>query len=434
MKKNWKNNALILLFLALLSLTSCMNKNEHSNSTATYTCSMHSTVVSDKPGTCPICGMDLVRKAQPGEEVKMTEDLAQLIKSPNEIVVSSIKTIKGEYKKLPVSVEAQGIVTYDTRNIFTISARFGGRLEKVFLKYPFQKVNKGQRVAEIYSPELLAAQRELLYLLESDPDNDMLIRGAKDKLSLFGATQSQINELIKRKEVQNTFTVYSPYDGYILANNQQAPVAPLVSIQSSQSGEMSDGMNKSPVSASGNTNPMASNVTSTFTPREGDYVTSGQTLFSVVDFSALRIELNISSALAASIGKGSDVALDFGDGNMQKANVDFVQPFFSQGEEFVSVRVYTKQIENLHVGHLVKAAIKGDSVEGLWIPKEAVVDLGLDKVVFLKERNVFRPKKVVLGIRHDGSVEIKQGLSSSEEIASNAQYLVDSESFVKPGD
>jgi hypothetical protein len=86
---------------------------------------MHPTVISDRPGTCPVCGMDLVRKARAGEAVKITEDLSKLLKSPNETVVASINTIKGQYKSVPVSVQAQGVVTYDTRNIYTIPARLG---------------------------------------------------------------------------------------------------------------------------------------------------------------------------------------------------------------------------------------------------------------------------------------------------------------------
>ena len=142
----------------ILMLIACTNPDtahEHD----TYTCPMHPTVISDRPGTCPVCGMDLVRKYRPGEEVEITEDLSRLIKSPNETVVSSIRSVRGKYKSIPVVVPAQGVVTYDTRNIFTISARVSGRLENVYLKYTFQKINKGDKVAEIYSPELIAAQR-----------------------------------------------------------------------------------------------------------------------------------------------------------------------------------------------------------------------------------------------------------------------------------
>ena len=433
MKRNWRNNIILLgiLALSLFILAGCGNGDQAENAD-TYTCPMHPTVISDRPGSCPVCGMDLVRKAREGEEVQITEDLSRLIKSPNETVVASIKTIKGEFKKVPTSIELQGVVTYDTRNIYTISSRISGRLENVYLKYPFQKVSKGQKVAEIYSPELLTAQRELLFLLENDSENAELITSAKQRLSLLGATSSQIDALIKRNEVQNTFSIYSPFDGYIITNEQQTPTAPVTASvpSASQSEGGMDGMASTSGNASSTSNQMSSNVSDGLI-REGTYVSSGQTLFKVINTTALRVELNVPSSQGTSIAKGSKVELKLSEGNTQTATVDFVQPFFTEGEQFTKVRVNTRDVENLHIGHLARATISLDSTEALWIPKEAVLDLGLEKIVFIKEKNVLKPRKITTGTLSDDWIEVKQGLASSEEIASNAQYLVDSESFIK---
>ena len=434
MKRNWRSNLLlaIILLMLLAVFASCNKGGDHAEHADTYTCPMHPTVISDRPSTCPVCGMDLVRKARPGEEVEITEDLSKLLKSPNETVIASIKTIKGEYKSMTVSTAAQGVVTYDTRNIYTIPTRIGGRLEKVFLKYAFQKVRKGQKVVEIYSPELLTAQRELIFLLENDSENHALIQSAKERLRLLGASDGQINDLIQSKDLKNTFSIYSSYDGYIISDSQQTPVAPMTSqSESASAGGMNDGMG-----GSTSTSPQASSSTSATNAnnvliREGSYVASGQTLFKVVNPSALRVELNIASALTGTVKKGSKVMLDFGDQHGDSGTVDFVQPFFNEGQEFLTVRVYTKNTDQLHIGHLVKAVIESNSVEALWVPKEAVLDLGVEEVVFIKVKNVFKPKKVVTGVRTENQIEIKQGLSSSDEIASNAQYLVDSESFIK---
>lgn len=281
---------------------------------------------------------------------------------------------------------------------------------------------------------MLTAQRELLFLVENDSGNEGLIQGAKEKLSLLGATQSQIADLITRKEVQNSFTIYSPYKGYIITNDQQVPVVSAATTPSTQAGTVgADGMGggMSTPSSGASMNAMPSNTSEGSIIREGNYVTSGQTLFKVVSTSDLRIELNVPSSRAGAIRKGSKVELDFGNETMETAEVDLIQPFYNEGEEFVTIRVYTKAIESLHIGHLVKAVIKGDSKEALWIPKEALLDLGLDKIVFIKDRGVLKPKKVVVGTSAETLVEIKQGLSSSDEIAVNAQFLVDSESFIK---
>lgn len=428
MKRNWKNK-IVILSLLLLAFVACKKTDDHVEHADTYICPMHPTVVSDKPSTCPVCGMDLVRKARPGEEVEITEDLARLIKSPNESVIASIKTIKGEYKSQATNITAAGIVTYDTRNIYNIPAKVGGRLEKVYLKYPFQPVKKGQKVAEIYSPELVTAQRELLFLVENDPQNEPLIKAAKEKLLLLGASETQINSVVQRREPVASFAIYSPYNGYVISETQSAPAAPVTSpLATASSGAMGD----MSASAFPTTRPMTTPATATAgLVREGSYVTSGQTLFRIVDTGALRVELNIPSASAAGIKKGTSVTLDFGEAEKVVATVDFIQPFFNEGQEFLTVRVYTKHSGKLHIGHLVRAQLAGSTVEALWVPEEAVLDLGNSKIVFIREKKVFKPKKVVTGVQTGDAIEIKQGLSSSDEIAASAQYLIDSESFIK---
>jgi multidrug efflux pump subunit AcrA (membrane-fusion protein) len=392
---------------------------------------MHPTVVSDKPGTCPVCGMNLVRQARPGEEVKVTEDLAMLIKSPNEMVVASIKTAKGEFKSMPVSVEAQGLVTYDTRNIFNIPARIGGRLEKVYLKYVFQDVRKGQKVAEIYSPELITAQRELLYLIENDPSNTSLIESSKNKLYLLGVTQNQVEELIERKDVSYTFSIYSPYNGYVISEVQQAPAITTSAASSSSSGMGGDMAGLSKGSVSPTTSSGTMNISSSELIREGNYVSTGQTLFKVINPSGFRVELDLPLAQAGKVNINAEIDLELGDGTVEKGKIDFVQPFFTAGQEFVKVRVYLKSRPDLRIGQLVHATIHSKPVEALWVPREAVLNLGLDNVVFVKEQGIFKPRNVNTGVRTDGWVQVIQGITSSEEFAVNAQYLVDSESFIK---
>jgi hypothetical protein len=185
--------------------------------------------------------MDLVRKARSGEDVEITEELAKLLKSPNQIIVASIKTIKGEFKSVPVSLEVQGVVTYDTRNIYTIPSRVSGRLERIFLKYAYQPVTKGQKIAEIYSPELITAQRELIFLLENDAENASLIEASKTKLELMGMTASQINTLIEKKLPTNTFSIFSTYSGYLI-NAQKSP--PTAGAMPSEAGSTADGMDE----------------------------------------------------------------------------------------------------------------------------------------------------------------------------------------------
>ncbi len=417
--------SLMLLMVFVIGCSRTDSSHEHSD---TYICPMHPTVVSDKPGVCPVCGMDLVRKARPGEEVKITEDLARLIKSPNEVVLATVKTTKAEYKTMPVSFRVQGVVTYDTRNIFTIAARVGGRLEKVFLKYNYQPVREGQKVAEIYSAELVNAQRELLYLLKNDPENKLLLDAAKSKLLLLGATQKQVEEVVKKQEVSYTFSIYSPYQGFVIDDNQSAPSAPangMAKPSSSPGGMGMGGSASNTVSTSAAVNPSSA---SSFV-REGSYVASGQTLFRIVNTKSLWIEFNVPLRQASQI-KAGDTLTWVDRSTTRQLKIDFVEPFFAEGEDFIRLRSYYKGAD-VSVGQLVEASIHSVSGESLWIPKEALLDLGLEQIVFLKERGLFKPTKVKAGLQTEDWVEIKSGLTSSDEMAVNAQYLIDSENFIK---
>jgi len=413
------------LFILLLLLFSCTTKDSSHEHSDTYTCPMHPTVVSDKPGVCPVCAMDLVRKGRQGEEVKITEDLARLIKSPNEVVLASIKTAKAEYKSMPVLLTIQGVVTYDTRNIYTIPARVGGRLEKVFLKYNYQAVRKGQKVAEIYSTELVNAQREFLYLIKSDPGNKLLIDAAKSKLLLLGASDKQIDELSKTHEVTYTFSIYSPHDGFVISEDQQTPAAPS---NGAIKGSGGMGMGGSGNTASASSSAITSVSASSFV-REGSYVASGQTLFKIVNTNSLWIEFNVPLIQALRIKVGDK--LEWMDqGKTKPLKIDFVEPFFSEGEDFIKLRSYYKG-SDISVGQLVEAKAQTLSTESLWIPQQALLDLGIDEIVFVKERGLFKTRKVSSGLHAGDWVQIINGLASSDEVATNSQYLIDSENFIK---
>ncbi|MBL7847324.1 MAG: efflux RND transporter periplasmic adaptor subunit [Cyclobacteriaceae bacterium] len=409
-----------VILVTLVILVGCTNK-EQSASGDQYTCPMHPTVVSDHQGTCPVCGMDLVRKAREGEEVKITEDLARLLQSPDETVVANVKTIRGEYRRMPLRVSAPGVVTYDPRFTHEVTVRVGGRLEKVSIHFPFQRVRVGQRLAEIYSPELLTAQKELLLLLSSDPSNTELINLATKKLLLLGATSDQVNELMRTKETNANFVITSPYDGYAFVESSTTSLEATPAAESMQENDMAGGQ----VASSKNLPAARASMI-----HEGDYLARGGRLLSVVSLSALRLELNVPSGEAGEIKAGDSVAISLNQGPRISGKVDFVQPFFEEGTEFQKVRLYVRNAD-LRVGQLVDATIHRASEDRMWLPNEAVTDLGTDRIVFVKERGVFKPRKILTGLRSDGWVEILGGIASSDEVAAKAAYLVDSESFVK---
>jgi hypothetical protein len=158
-------------------------------------------------------------------------------------------------------------------------------------------------------------------------------------------------------------------------------------------------------------------------------VSSGQTLFKIVNANSLWIEFNVPLAQASQIKVGDK--LEWIDHSASKSlKIDFVEPFFLEGEDFIRLRSYYKG-SDISVGQLVEANTQTTSMESLWIPQHALLDLGIDEIVFVKERGLFKPRKVSSGLHTGDWVQIINGLASSDEVATNAQYLVDSENFIK---
>ncbi len=412
--------------LLLIFVFACTQNKDHASHDQ-YTCPMHPTVIQDKPGSCPVCGMDLVKKGQPGEEVKITAELNYLLKPTNGMVTSSIKTISPVQKSMNVETQSNGMITYDTRRFTSLPIRFSGRIEKISVKYNFQPIRKGQKILEIYSPELVTAQRDLLYLLKSDKDNLQLIEGTKEKLRLLGLSDSQISQLATTSKENYSFAVFSPVDGYIV---EEAALNSLTPSSQAPSPSMDGGM----ANSSSNVKQTSSRSSgSELLTREGMYVSTGQAIFKVVNTEQVWAEFDVYQQDASFINENDQVQLTF-DNTPEEvgANVNFIQPFFKNGESFVKVRVYLSNVGNkFRIGQLVKAQFSIPSKNTLWIPVTARLDLGTKEIVFVKRRGVFRPKEINTSQQSGDWIEVLSGLDASDSLAYNAQFMIDSESFIK---
>ena len=189
-----------------------------------WTCSMHPEVLRDGPGSCPICGMDLIKKQEKAAAIKGIA-LDDLLQPTDQFVVSSIPVVSLQNEKVSVPVEVLGSVTYDTRHINTISARVSGRIEKLYVHYRYQHILKGERIMDIYSPELATSQQELLFLIKNDSENKGLIRASGQKLLLLGMTEEQLAKLIQSGKPSPTVTVYSNYSGHLHEAGNSIPVS-----------------------------------------------------------------------------------------------------------------------------------------------------------------------------------------------------------------
>jgi len=387
--------ALCQLSILMLLTTSCSQNKKHADKEQ-YTCPMHPTVVQDKPGNCPVCGMDLVLKGGHQHEAKIGDEMGYLLKPVNATVISSIKTITPVRRPLNIKITSTGIITYDTRTLTTVSSRFSGRIEKLFFRYNLQPIRRGQKIFEIYSPELLTAQRDLLYLLNADNENSQLIDGAKEKLKLLGASEEQINQLISTGKESTLFSVYSPAEGYIINSN----------------GNVSN-QNELEV-------------------REGMYVTAGQIIVKVANPKNVWAEFDLHSGDQAHVKVNDPLQIKIEGTEELDAHINFLQPFFKEGQSFTKVRVYLSNGNGKYrAGQLVSASFDKPSRDSMWIPVSAQMNLGTRKIVFLKKEGIFKPQEIVTGSQSENWVEVLKGIDATDSVAYNAQFMVDSESFIK---
>jgi hypothetical protein len=438
MKRNYSGKLFIPLLLVLL-LFSCKEKTEtatttvatHNHSEATkYTCPMHPQIVRDEPGKCPICGMDLVPLSR-SNELHLDSSLLPLLKPVNEQVVSNISTITPESGSRIFSVPVQGIVTYDTRRQESVSSRVAGRIERMYIKYNYQPVSKGQLIMEIYSPDLAAAQRELIYISRSDNDASLLQR-AKQRLGLLGMQPAQINQVLKTGKPLYRVPVYSTVSGYIVEKSVAASAASSGTAMPTSSASSSDGMGGMGSGAAVNTTATQQSINPTpVLIREGQYVGAGETVFTIYKDNSLVAEFSFAPALAAEVKRGQKLVYHTvaNPNDIKTGSIGLIEPTLKNGESFTVARVYLYNTD-LKPGQLLTANIPVVKNNAYWLPQNAVLQLGTKAVVFKKENGVFIPKQVQTGIKVNGMVEIKDFIGDWQ-IAKNASFLVDSESFIR---
>jgi len=402
----------LCIFMTLAAIvTGCNTSDKDKNPIATgkqqYRCPMHHEIVRDKQGNCPICGMELIPFG--GDEKAVTDvNLTTLLKPTNSYVLTTIPVVSIEHNEEQIEVEALGTVQYDSRDIGSVAARVSGRIEKLYLKYTFQDVSKGQKIMDIYSPELLTAQQNLIFLLKMDAGNISFINAAKEKLLLLGMSNDQLQQVMRSQKPSLTVAVYSNYNG---------PIHDALSMTTSMSTSSAE-----PV------------TTRDLMLKEGMYIQKGQALLSVYNPHKLWAVLNIYADNQSVVKVGNQVRIvpETSPDKDFRARIDFIEPFFKEESKTLTARVYFENHQmNMPVGSLVKATIFGNKLNADWLPKEAVISLGIDKIVFKKYGDVFKALKVKTGITYKNKVQIMEGLSQYDTVAANAQFLMDSESFIK---
>lgn len=365
--------------------------NHESEDPTTWTCSMHPQIKQDKPGLCPICAMDLIPLAtmQTSDE---NVDPNEIILSESAAKLASIETSivsKGIPKK---EIYLQGKVQVDERNMAELTARFGGRIEKLFVNYTGQNVNKGDKLATIYSPGLVTAQRELLEAISTKESRPSLYAAAKGKLKLWDLTDEQIQSIEEKGETQMYFDVLSPISGTVSMRHVTL----------------------------------------------GDYVKEGTALFKVVDLSKIWVMFDAyeSDLLWIKLGDKINFTINALPGNNFDAKVSFIDPFINGQTRIAKVRVELANPKMaLKPEMFTKGILKSKIAEAsnqILIPKSALLWTGKRAVVYVKVPNRETPsflfREIVLGPEAGSFYVVAEGLEVGEEIATNGVFKIDAAS------
>jgi membrane fusion protein, copper/silver efflux system len=376
-----------------------------------YVCSMHPEVIQDKPGDCPICAMALIEKIDHDSNLADSA-LNDVVAPVNLSVLGSIATVMPVETELPVTIKANGIINWDPGRIKTVSAHFRGVIERSFVKYQFQPVRKGQKIYEIYCPDIYLERWNYIKLIQMYPDQDNLTVEAREWLSLQGLTEGQIDSLKHSPKPNYHLPVYSDVDGYAVS----ADFNPENFLAESENSA------ENPVNLTGNNN---------IGLNDGTAVETGTPLFRIIDKNSIRADIKVNTEDVWLLKRGQKVCLTdaISPGKNIEATITLIEPL--NGGLFQVVKVYTGDREGtLTPGKLIRASISAGNHKGLWVPGTAVYNLGQHQAVFIMKDNRFIARAVRTGLRSGDMVEILEGLDMGSEIALKATLLTDSDGFI----
>ena len=379
-----------------------------SHQNVVYTCSMHPQIIRDKPGNCPICGMTLVKKVTDNHSNE-DHNIDNVIKPTDNFVVGKFQTTTAVDSTISGEINLPGIIAYDPNSAINIAAKISGRIEKIYVNFKYQRISKGQKLFDLYSPELLTEQENFIYLLSNDSDNRPIIEASKQKLLLYGMTQNQINALANSKKANPKLAIFSPSNGIVMGTETMDA--------SSNSGMQS--INSS---------------TEKLDLKEGSYVKKGEVVFKLVNTDKVWGIFNIAqeSSSLIKVNQAIKITSELNEENSIEAKINFIETQFNAADKTNRIRVYlNNNTLKLPIGLRLQGVIKTRSRNSVWVQKDALVSTGNKKIAFIKSQNGFKAIPVKTGFEMNGYIQIIDGISVKDTIAKNAQYLIDSESFIK---
>lgn len=391
-----------------------------------YQCPMHPNIIKDEPGNCPICGMNLepvkqettkseskekkilywvapmdpnYQRDKPGKS-PMGMDLIPVYDDGGDASSSTVKispavennlgvrTALTKKGKLWRKIDTVGYVDLDESKVSHIHLRVDGWIEKLSINVEGERVTKGQRLFDLYSPKLVNAMEEYVQALRVN--NNRLIRASEEKLISLGISKRQIKKLNKTRKVSQTISVYAPQDG----------------------------------------------VVTFMKVREGMYVKPSTKVMTLADLSSVWMMAEVFESQSEWVKKGqiADVKLSFIPGRTWEGVVDYVYPSLDPKTRTLRVRLrFDNPGELLKPNMYTSVSIYGGALENvLSVPRESVIRSGgTERLIIAKGTGNYEQRLVTVGIESGDWVEIKEGLKAGEEIVTSAHFLIDSEASMK---
>ncbi|MFQ5877259.1 MAG: efflux RND transporter periplasmic adaptor subunit [Acidobacteriota bacterium] len=361
---------------------------------------MDPTYVSDRPGLSPM-GMKLVPKYK--DEAGDEEGIIRI--DPAQVQNIGVISEPARRSDLTRVIRTVGILDFDADNVYWINTKYSGWIEKVHVNYVGQEIRKGQPLFEIYSPELVTTQEEYLRALEYRDllagtsraevlrQAENLLRSTRQRLEYWDISENQISALERSRRVQRALQVTSPVDGVVVEVMDEA--------------------------------------------LEGMFVEPGMNLYRLADLSSIWVHVDAYESDIAWIGQGhpAEVQLSYFPDKVFRGKVLFMYPELDQRTRTVKVCV---EIPNprlrLKPGMYANVRIKGEVMKDVVaVPDSAILRSGERNVVFIELGDGrFLPREVEIGLQgEDNLVEIRKGLTGTERVVVQAQFMLDSESRVQ---
>ncbi len=376
-----------------------------------FTCPMHPFIIKDTPGTCPICAMELIKKidgaangaTMTAEQRQQAEMLGHVSMSTTQRVMANVATVAVKQSTLNKEINAVGIVQFDQSRQAKVTAWIAGRIDQLHVNKVGDIVSKDKPVAEIYSPDLVATQQEYLLAVKSrdqlknssiaaiSQNGEGLVTSAKQRLMLFGVKESQILELEKAGKPNIRLPIYTPLSGVVIEKMMQ----------------------------------------------QGQYVNTGEVLFSIADLSQVWVEVEVYENEFANIHLGQQVEIRSQSfpGKPFSGRIAYIYPFLDPKTRTIKARVeMANPGMRLKPDMFVNAIIKVPLGKAIVVPVTALIDTGKRQVVWVEmSPGMFEPRDVQVGQKTDEKVQILAGLKVGDKVAVSGGYLIDSESQLKGG-